>query len=775
MITQLLKTEEIKMKLKKISITLFVVMCICIEVSASVIGNLTSNSVVNFGAGATLFNNSYVTGSEKQEEFYVEYIPNPDAVPVIINGEQIYGRRTITEAAKYYDSLDLRPLLAINADYFSYKTGIPMGHTIAGGELVTKDATGQNAIGFMPDGSAFVSWLEIQTRLITDNGEMYIDCINKWCQPGSVGSYFLTDYFADDTKTQGDYRYVIFSKDSGTLKIGEESVFTVEEKFDTTYNIAIEDEKYVLVMDKQSGNPNMLAFMDSLQIGQKVKIFSESVYDKELWNNAANGMGSVGGRLLENGEIYKDLEEGIAPRTAVGVKADGTVVFYVVDGRQINYSNGLTLKKLAARMKEIGCIEAINLDGGGSTAIAGVYPGSDTFDVLNNPSEGTLRSCANYIFLQDNRTPTGIPSIIKLKNQSDMHYLSGSEIAIEPESMWDTHNFRMDTNLISYNIISGSETGSYMDDNILNLTGNGTVTVSAGYGELSVPINMNVYSFPDTIIVKNSSGTVIPDNLTLTIGESYITELLFESYLNEYQLNATKDAYSVNIQGDIGTYDGTFFTANTSAQNTGSIIIKAGENIKKINVDIKENKSIFADTTSHWANDMVNELYEKGIISGVETNGLLYYNPDNIMTRAEFSSLISKFMNIDVNEFKNSKLEFCDASNFAPWMENYAKAMYQMGIINGIPSENGIEFRPNDPITRAQAIAILGRILSEEEDNLTPQFTDNADIPDWAYSYIGKLIKNGIIKGYEDNTIRPNNNVTRAEAAALIYKSILLS
>lgn len=763
------------MKLKKITLTVFLVMCICIEASASVMGNLTSNSTVSFGAGATLFNNSYVTGSEKQEEFYVEYTPNPDAVPVILNGEQIYGRRTITEAAEYYDSLDLRPLLAINADYFSYKTGIPMGHTIAGGELITKDTTGQNAIGFMSDGSAFISWLEIQTRLITDNGEMYIDCINKWCQPGSVGSYFLTDYFAKDTKTQGDYRYVIFSKDSGTLKIGEESVFTVEEKFDTTYNIAIDPGKYVLVMDKQSGNSDMLAFMNNLQIGQKVKLFSESVYDKELWNNAVNGMGSVGGRLLENGEIYKDLEEGIAPRTSVGVKADGTVVFYVVDGRQMNYSNGLTLKKLAARMKEIGCVEAINLDGGGSTAIAGVYPGSDTFDVLNKPSDGTLRSCANYIFLQDNRTPTGTPAIIKLKTQSDMHYLSGSKIVIEPESMWDTHNFRMDTDLLSYNIISGTETGSYIDGSTVNLTGNGTVTVSAGYGGLSVPINMNVYSFPDTIIVKNSSGAVIPDSLNLNIGESFTTELLCEFYLNNYQLNATKDAYSISIEGNIGTYNGTFFTANTSAEASGSIVITAGENIKKINVTVKENKNNFADTEAHWSNEIINELYKKGIISGVETDGLLYYKPDNTMTRAEFSSLISNFMNIDITEFENSKLEFSDTSSFAPWMENYAKAMYHLGIINGIPADNGIEFRPNEPVTRAQAIAILGRILPEEDDISEPQFADNTDIPDWAYIHIGKLIKNGVINGYEDNTIRPNNNVTRAEAAAIIYKATLLS
>ena len=64
-------------------------------------------------------------------------------------------------------------------DYFSYKTGIPMGHTISQGRLLTKDDTGQNAVGFRADGTGFISWLEIQTALTkTDGSRMNIECIN---------------------------------------------------------------------------------------------------------------------------------------------------------------------------------------------------------------------------------------------------------------------------------------------------------------------------------------------------------------------------------------------------------------------------------------------------------------------------------------------------------------------------------------------------------------------------------------------------------------------
>lgn len=65
----------------------------------------------------------------------------------------------------------------------------------------------------------------------------------------------------------------------------------------------------------------------------------------------------------------------IHPRTALGVRNDGSVVFYTVDGRLSGHSKGVTLAQLANRMLELGCVEAVNLDGGGSTAIHSIYPG----------------------------------------------------------------------------------------------------------------------------------------------------------------------------------------------------------------------------------------------------------------------------------------------------------------------------------------------------------------------------------------------------------------
>ncbi|MDD8026009.1 MAG: phosphodiester glycosidase family protein [Acidobacteriota bacterium] len=69
------------------------------------------------------------------------------------------------------------------------------------------------------------------------------------------------------------------------------------------------------------------------------------------------------------------------PRTAIGVRADGTIVLAAIDGRQPGLSVGMTIPELAGLMADLGCVDALNLDGGGSTTM--VVKG----EVVNSPSD----------------------------------------------------------------------------------------------------------------------------------------------------------------------------------------------------------------------------------------------------------------------------------------------------------------------------------------------------------------------------------------------------
>ena len=82
----------------------------------------------------------------------------------------------------------------------------------------------------------------------------------------------------------------------------------------------------------------------------------------------------------ETAEIKGNGGWGTAPRTAIGQKKDGTVVFVVVDGRQPGYSMGVTMKQLQEIMVEAGCYNAANLDGGSSTVL------SYKDEIINQPS-----------------------------------------------------------------------------------------------------------------------------------------------------------------------------------------------------------------------------------------------------------------------------------------------------------------------------------------------------------------------------------------------------
>ena len=118
------------------------------------------------------------------------------------------------------------------------------------------------------------------------------------------------------------------------------------------------------------------------------------------WNEAVQILG-VGPRLLENGRVHVtaaeeqfpgDIRYGDAPRSAVGVMANGNYLIGVVDGRQKS-SHGLTLTAWAQLLQKFGAVDAINFDGGGSSEL--VVGGQ----IVNAPSDGSERPVGSALIL----------------------------------------------------------------------------------------------------------------------------------------------------------------------------------------------------------------------------------------------------------------------------------------------------------------------------------------------------------------------------------------
>ena len=179
--------------------------------------------------------------------------------------------------------------------------------------------------------------------------------------------------------------------------------------------------------------------------------------------------------------------------------------------------------------------------------------------------------------------------------------------------------------------------------------------------------------------------------------------------------------------------------------------------------------TIFSDTDSHWASDFVNYMYKMGVVTGEKNkSGGSDFNPNDNVTRAQFAAMICRWRNIDANSYASVSLSFTDNKDLPSWAINYIKAVFSLGIMKGIADDSGVAFKPNDTLTRAQAMTILGRTLEGGRMSADLSFLDCEKIPAWSISYVSKLVFAGVIKGYEDGTLRPDGGLTRAQVCKIL-------
>lgn len=175
----------------------------------------------------------------------------------------------------------------------------------------------------------------------------------------------------------------------------------------------------------------------------------------------------------------------------------------------------------------------------------------------------------------------------------------------------------------------------------------------------------------------------------------------------------------------------------------------------------------FEDAKGHWAEDAIKTLTEQGVIAGFP-DGLCH--PDEIITRAEFATLLARTMTDTVKADTNTAA-FTDIGGH--WAEQSILYLVEQKIIDTDDYENKL-FAPNEPITRLEMVKMLVRALGDNchsKDCICDlDFTDISllEKEDKMYLCIGE--KHFIIKGYPDKTAKPNDNATRGEAFEMLVK-----
>lgn len=172
----------------------------------------------------------------------------------------------------------------------------------------------------------------------------------------------------------------------------------------------------------------------------------------------------------------------------------------------------------------------------------------------------------------------------------------------------------------------------------------------------------------------------------------------------------------------------------------------------------------------YWAAPYIHIVSRLGIINGVYNGTGYIYIPYVHMTRQEFIKVIIETMGIPTKNLDLDIEIFADYEDIAQWSLPYIKAAYIYGYLTGsVDSEGKIYLRPKDPISRAEAAAIMGRAFGIGQSS-DIDYIDKDTIPYWAYNSIAYFTTIKVLSGYPDNSIRPNSELYRSEAAAIICR-----
>lgn len=267
---------------------------------------------------------------------------NIDITPQL-SSSRLATKSTITTIAKKN-----RSIVAINGTYFKPQTGVPLGTLMINKKLYTGPIYNRVAMGIFDDGFDMAR-VELNATLKTSKGDVKIDNFN---QPRMLSTYVIAyssewGHFAPPCPKYGIQMAVENGKITSISKDA----------------LPIPQNGYVIVGPK-----------DRLEKTFKSRHANVDIKTIPDWKNV-NHIISGGPYLVKNGEVFIDMTEqklgaigGRNPRTAIGYTEDGNLIMVAVDGRE-GASVGMTLRELAGFLQSIGCVNAMNLDGGGSTVM----------------------------------------------------------------------------------------------------------------------------------------------------------------------------------------------------------------------------------------------------------------------------------------------------------------------------------------------------------------------------------------------------------------------
>lgn len=775
--------------------------------------------------GAVLSDNMYWSDYYQQlrHEYYITYTPGYDVRPAVAYGEAVCDRLTASAAAEAFESQGWRVVGGINGDFYDVTTGWPLGLVISGGELLSASSE-YYAAGFREDGSAVMGLPALQMSVSHAGlGAVTVSSINKPRVENGGITLMTYDFRTDHTTgTSTPGVSVMTTIVSGRPAIGEELVLLVEEVVEDTAALPVREDQVVLT-SAQAGYDVNLGFLRGLVPGDEV-VFTAAAASED-WNDVTEAIGAMY-LLVSGGQEAEGLDTSYAPRTAIGMKANGDVVLYTVDGRQTGYSMGASMRVLAQRMVELGCVTALGLDGGGSTTAVASLPAYRRHSLINSPSDKTQRKVTNHLMLLSEGRSSGTADHIYL-HASAPFVLPGHTVQLRA-NLVDTNYFPIDSPV---ELWSG---GGEIADNVFTASSQtGPATIQASAWGLNAELDIFVVETPDEMSIRWNGSAV--DGITLMTGGT--AELTADAVYRHISLETVPEDFIWSVDPEVGTIDGHGVLTAGYSEGTGYVTAAKGGKTVRLPVTV-ESDSPFLDAQGHWGERFISELYHRGILTGEQREDGLYAGPDQPVTRLEFAVLLSRYLDLHEADYASIETPFDDMDQVENWAAGAVRAMYALGIITGSQEGDRLVLDGDGILTRAQAVTMLGRIQEllaggkepeappaepqepaepqapvdtvipdwllngDDEPQLPPEedeepefsqpepepeplpepepepelpvsvdlsvFPDAGEIPDYARSYLQSMVEQGVIGGDSNGYLLPNHSLTRAEICKIL-------
>jgi len=494
----------------------------------------------------------------------------------------------------------------INADMYHMSTGMPLGIMIKDGELITShgpdERSGAYRASFFVDGGNVpsIAPLHAEGRLSVNESVHEVDLFNR--NQGVMDALVL--HTSDITRNHklthteagmaGNAAFALIRVDNfNGVYPGQEYTGYIEEVY-TKDGFEIPGNYVAL-----AGYGTKKAEVESLSIGDEVSFVYNLYVDQDTTPNnditasiASNTWLVRDGQALTLDDMPDKSAFTTAPnaRTAIGIKEDGSVVVVTADKPSSTFSDsiGTNLPDLAKYMKDAGSVNAVNLDGGGSTEMIVRKAGSSSPVTVNHPSDGNSRVVTNSLLFVNTAAKTGVVGNVVVDKNISIYKGSSYHFSYRV-----TDEFGNPINDSTGNVQWSATTGS-IDEN-----GRFTAPQESGSGEVTATINgatgsakvTAVDSFASIQFTANTS-VVMQKNETRQFDfialDSTGSNVVIDPSLAEWSLS-----------GDIGTVSKEGVVTATVDHGAGTLTATIGGQTVTLSISVGLKEQIIDDFESY--------------------------------------------------------------------------------------------------------------------------------------------------------------------------------